>query len=101
MGSTDKITSPSFTVKNEYRANKLTLHHFDFYRLRDPGILRHELAEVMQDPQAVVVIEWPAIVGTILTSPHLILTLQQIGETGREIDIDYPKNYKYLFNMAD
>src|SRR6185312_5854101 len=40
MGSQDTVRSPSFTLSNEYRSGKLTLYHFDFYRLEDPGIMR-------------------------------------------------------------
>src|SRR4051794_32756276 len=43
VGYKGAVSSPSFTVRNEYKANKLTLYHYDFYRLSDPGILREEL----------------------------------------------------------
>ena len=44
MGSRDSVSSPSFTLSNVYQADNISLHHFDFYRLSDPGILRDELA---------------------------------------------------------
>src|ERR1700712_1196496 len=62
MGSTDVVRSPSFTISNQYKAGSKTLYHFDFYRLFDPGIMRDELAEILQDPNAVVVVEWASIV---------------------------------------
>ena len=97
MGSHDAVRSPSFTLANQYRSKDLTLHHFDFYRLDDPGIVAHELAEVITDPKAVVVVEWSKIVKQVLTAPHLVVTIQQTGEQRRDMDFVYPKQYNYLF----
>lgn len=97
MGSQDTVRSPSFAIANRYQADALTLHHFDFYRLDDPGLLVHELSEIMEDSTAIVVVEWAAIVAPVLQVPHLTITLQQTGETNREIAINYPKKYNYLF----
>jgi len=33
LGSADVVSSPTFTVSKVYKADKLELHHFDFYRL--------------------------------------------------------------------
>lgn len=97
MGSHDGVRSPSFTVSNQYQANDLTLYHFDFYRLNDPGIVAHELAEIMTDKKAIVAIEWADIVSQLLTTPHLVISLKQTDEDSRDIVIDYPKEYNYLF----
>ncbi|HET7320780.1 MAG TPA: tRNA (adenosine(37)-N6)-threonylcarbamoyltransferase complex ATPase subunit type 1 TsaE [Candidatus Saccharimonadales bacterium] len=96
VGSKDKVSSPSFTLSNEYQANKLTLHHFDFYRLREPGILRNELAEILEDPQAVTVVEWANIVEDVLPADKLTVHIRATGEESREIELSYPENRKYL-----
>jgi tRNA threonylcarbamoyladenosine biosynthesis protein TsaE len=97
MGSQDTVRSPSFAIANRYKAGELILHHFDFYRLDDPGLLAHELSEIMEDSAAVVVVEWASIVAPLLQAPHLSVTLQQTGENDRAIAIDYPKKYNYIF----
>jgi tRNA threonylcarbamoyladenosine biosynthesis protein TsaE len=97
LGSPDRVHSPSFTVANEYKAGGLTLHHFDFYRLQDPGILKEELAEVLQDPKAVVAIEWADIVEDVLPAGHLAVTITATGETTRTFAFEYPENLNYLF----
>ncbi len=33
LGVTDRITSPTFTIVNEYEGGRLPLFHFDMYRL--------------------------------------------------------------------
>jgi len=101
LGSHDKVRSPSFTIANEYRAGELTLHHFDFYRLDDPGIVARELAEILTDKKAVVVIEWAKIIGKVLPRAHLVVTLAQTGEQARDIAFDYPEDYSYLFDKQN
>ena len=36
LGITDYITSPTFTIVNEYDSGRLKLNHFDVYRVSDP-----------------------------------------------------------------
>jgi tRNA threonylcarbamoyladenosine biosynthesis protein TsaE len=98
MGSHDTVRSPSFTLSNEYRADKLTLYHFDFYRLHEPGIMRDELAEILTDPQAVVAVEWGEIVEDVLPQHRITVALKASGDTVREITINYPKDLNYLIN---
>jgi len=96
MGSKDKVSSPSFTLSNEYTAKGLTLHHFDFYRLSEPGILKQELAEVLADAQAVTVVEWADIVEDVLPNNKLTVRIKATGEEGREIELSYPEQLKYV-----
>lgn len=96
LGSTDHIHSPSFTLSNEYKAGELTINHFDFHRLNEPGIMRDELAEVLTAPKAVVVVEWPDIVEDVLPSKRLSIQLQPISEQGRKVTINFDQTLSYL-----
>jgi len=96
MGSNDKVSSPSFTISKEYRAGKKTLYHFDFYRLADPGIVANELSELVGDQNAVVAVEWAAIVEDVLPAERLRIHIKTTGETEREFSFSYPEQLKYL-----
>lgn len=96
MGSSDAVRSPSFTLSNQYNAGKLTLHHFDFYRLKEPGIMRDELAELVGDPETVVAVEWADIVEDVLPTERLTITIKATGETQREFEFSYPATLEYL-----
>lgn len=95
-GSVDKIHSPSFTIENEYRAKRLTIHHLDFYRLNDPGIMKDELIERLEDPKSVVVIEWADIVEDFLPKNRLIVRISVTGETARQFNLSCPEVLSYL-----
>lgn len=96
IGSADHVSSPTFKISNEYRGPKLTIHHFDFYRLQDPGVVAHELHDVLEDSKAVVAIEWSDIVQHVLPTERLTIELKAIGENERQITITYPESLKYL-----
>lgn len=96
IGSKDAVRSPSFTLSNEYRANSLTLYHFDFYRLNDPGIMRDELAEVVAEPDSVVAVEWGTVVNDVLPNNRLTVEIKPTGVDSRKLIFSYPEEFEYL-----
>jgi tRNA threonylcarbamoyladenosine biosynthesis protein TsaE len=81
--ASSEVTSPSFTLVNEY-AGRLRLYHIDLYRL-DVGI--HDelgLNEILDDRQAVVVIEWAERLGFVPERATLI-ELSWLSENQRTI----------------
>jgi tRNA threonylcarbamoyladenosine biosynthesis protein TsaE len=96
-GSNDKVHSPSFTLNNQYIAEKLNLYHFDFYRLNEAGIMRDELAEILQDPNAVIAIEWGDLIDDVLPTERLTINIIVTGENTRKFEFTYPEKLSYLF----
>lgn len=97
IGSQDAVSSPTFTVEQQYRAKNLTLHHFDFYRLSEPGVIQHELQEVIDDKRAVVVIEWSDIVQGVLPEQRLVVRIKPTGETSRDVSFAGSSKLSYVF----
>jgi tRNA threonylcarbamoyladenosine biosynthesis protein TsaE len=96
LGSSDAVASPSFTISRQYQAGKLTMYHFDFYRLTEPGIMANELAEILPDPQAIIVIEWGTIVENVLPGERLTIRLESPAESERKITLSCPAKLSYL-----
>lgn len=85
IGTTDEVSSPSFTIKNIYRGkNGLELHHFDFYRLTDPGLMKNDILEILINSKATVVVEWGEIIENVLPTYRLKITIKPINVNGRE-----------------
>jgi tRNA threonylcarbamoyladenosine biosynthesis protein TsaE len=101
MGSQDTVGSPTFTISRQYRAGDLTLYHFDFYRLNEPGIVADELAEVIDDPAAVIAVEWADIVEDVLPEKRLTIEIKTTGETQRDFVISCPGELAYLLPEVD
>lgn len=53
------ITSPTFTIMNEYPAGKMRLCHLDLYRLSDSDELDYIGIEDQMGQDSVTVVEWP------------------------------------------
>ena len=57
-----EITSPTFSLMNQYKLNKFDIHHYDLYRLKsEKDILSLNIFEDISDK--IVLIEWPEILG--------------------------------------
>ena len=59
IGVTEKVTSPSFVILNEYHSAKIPVYHFDLYRLENEGVktIFDELREYSEGKQ-ITFVEW-------------------------------------------
>lgn len=88
LGVDEDVQSPSFTISRVYEArDNLHMVHYDFYRLKDAGIMRDELSETMSDPQNITIIEWSGIVDGVLPGDRMTINIQSPTETSRQIEI--------------
>ena len=85
LGIEEPLSSPSFTISRFYQGDKVTLTHYDFYRLEDPGLMVEDLAESITDENNVTVIEWGQSIADILPPDHKIIEIKYIDENTREL----------------
>ncbi len=78
------VTSPSFTLVNEYKGRH-TIHHMDFYRLENlPEVLSAGLEEYLHN-RGVVVLEWADRWPEILPEERVMVKFLIMDECRREI----------------
>jgi tRNA threonylcarbamoyladenosine biosynthesis protein TsaE len=65
MGIAEVITSPSFTIMNEYKG-QLTLCHFDFYRIERVAEMEDLVEDYLYRTDTVVVVEWGMKLGQLI-----------------------------------
>lgn len=97
FGSSDPVSSPSFTISNRYqRPDGKAFIHYDFYRLGDPGIMAAELEESSTSDD-VVAVEWAGSVENVLPADRIRISIKNTKEDGREITITTPEEQSHIF----
>ncbi len=95
-GSADHVSSPTFTVSNLYKAKKCDIYHMDLYRLHEAGLIEHELHDVLDDKNAVIVIEWSDALKHVLPEKRLTIHITTLGDESRQLAFNFPESLEYL-----
>ena len=94
LGITEPITSPSFTISKSYALpnGKGRLIHYDFYRLSDPGLMKDDFAENLEDSNNIIIIEWSNSVSNLLPKNRTIIEIKKEDDDSRRIIIKNSRN---------
>jgi tRNA threonylcarbamoyladenosine biosynthesis protein TsaE len=92
LGVCDYVTSPTFTIVNEYDG-RIPLYHFDVYRI----VSSEEMYDIGYDEyinsDGVCIIEWANLIEDIVPEERLTIELKYV-EDGREMILT-PKGEEY------
>ena len=87
LGCTDLVTSPTYTIVNEYLNGRLPLFHFDMYRLASSDDLWDIGWEDYLERGGVCAVEWSENVDDAMENAILV-TIEKTGEDSRRITIE-------------
>lgn len=97
----NEISSPTFTIVNEYQNNDISIYHFDVYRLNDSSEF-YEIGGEEYFEKGICLIEWGELIQDVLPSNYIHITLKKDkSDTVRILNIDFPENFdieKLLIN---
>ena len=88
LGVTDRVTSPTFTIVNEYEGGRLPLFHFDMYRLESSDELFDIGWEDYLRRGGVCAVEWSEKVSDALAGALRVDIRRGTGEQERIITIE-------------
>ena len=87
LGCTELVTSPTYTIVNEYLGGRLPLFHFDMYRLRSSDDLWDIGWEDYLERHGVCAVEWSENVRDAMEDA-ISVTIEKLGEDSRRITIE-------------
>ncbi len=74
LGVTEAVTSPTFTVVQEYRlADRKMFYHLDMYRIdNENAALAFGIEDFLFAPDAITLVEWPERIPGLLPAPPAV-----------------------------
>lgn len=91
LGINDIITSPTFTIMNEYQGKNFALFHFDMYRLNgvdEAYALGFEEYFDNTNLKGICLVEWAENVAGLISKPYHKITFNKISDNEREIILE-------------
>ena len=95
LGAKESVTSPTYTIVNEYLSGRLPLFHFDMYRLRSSEDLFDIGWEDYLERGGVCAVEWSENVDDAMEDA-VFVTIEKTGEDSRRITIEGDLDYAAL-----
>lgn len=87
LGVTELVSSPTFSIVNEYDAHGKTIYHFDFYRIKNLQEAYDIGYEEYFYSGNICFIEWPEKIGELLPEHYLKIEIQVLNENDRVLSI--------------
>lgn len=90
LGYRGHVTSPTFTIVNEYMGQNFPIYHMDLYRLEEDGAWDMGIDEYLFG-EGVSIVEWPDSAENLFTMSAVRVYLDYISEIERKISVEAPK----------
>jgi len=87
LGCKDEVSSPTFSIINEYELLNDKIFHFDLYRIKDLEEAYNFGIEDYLDSNHYIFIEWPEKIESILTDEFDKINIEIVSEENRKLSL--------------
>ncbi|TFF40350.1 tRNA (adenosine(37)-N6)-threonylcarbamoyltransferase complex ATPase subunit type 1 TsaE [Mucilaginibacter psychrotolerans] len=88
LGVKDEVTSPTFSIVNEYAAENGPVYHFDFYRLKEQGEALDMGYEEYFFSDNYCFIEWPEKIAGLIPDQYTGVRIAVAEDGARQITVE-------------
>lgn len=99
-GLENEISSPTFTIVNEYKKGDTNIYHFDVYRIEELDEF-YAIGGEEYFSKGICIIEWGEIIEQIVPKEHIKITFERTfeNENERTLNIEaYGKKYEEIIS---
>jgi tRNA threonylcarbamoyladenosine biosynthesis protein TsaE len=82
------LSSPTFSIINEYRGKDSLVYHFDFYRMRNEAEILDLGIEEYFESNAYCFVEWPERLGSLMPDHYFKVSITHSGNDSRTIEFE-------------
>lgn len=87
LGLGDNVTSPTFSLVNEYRGKDKSLIHFDMYRISNSDDIELTGFWDYIEEGCILAVEWSENISDVIPQNSIIISFKRTGDNTREIEI--------------
>lgn len=87
LGCQDDVSSPTFSLVNEYVGTDSKIFHFDLYRIEDTEELYDFGIEMYLEDDAYLFVEWPQLLEPILENSYQVVSINLDENLNRVLEL--------------
>ncbi|MES2829086.1 MAG: tRNA (adenosine(37)-N6)-threonylcarbamoyltransferase complex ATPase subunit type 1 TsaE [Bacteroidota bacterium] len=87
LGIAETVSSPTFSIVNEYQGSGQTIYHFDFYRIKSIQEAYDIGYEEYFYSGNICLVEWPEKIQELLPSPRVEIKITTVDENKRILEL--------------
>lgn len=87
LGSYDNVSSPTYSLVNEYETKEKPIYHFDFYRIKDLEEVYDIGFEDYLSQDAYIIIEWPELIEELWPEKFVSVELKMLNREKRLLNV--------------
>jgi tRNA threonylcarbamoyladenosine biosynthesis protein TsaE len=86
LKSTDDVSSPTFSIVNQYDASGFSIYHFDFYRINsEEEVYDLGFEDYFQNPKDWQLMEWPELIPNLLPVNYTKIEISLLANGKRHL----------------
>ncbi|WP_242158425.1 tRNA (adenosine(37)-N6)-threonylcarbamoyltransferase complex ATPase subunit type 1 TsaE [Aestuariivivens sediminis] len=89
LESDDEVSSPTFSIVNEYESRQGTIYHFDLYRIEDIEEVYNFGIEDYLNSDSWILIEWPELIKEMIFEKFDEIMVTIKGNSSRNLKLNY------------
>ena len=87
LGVTERVSSPTYSIVNEYDTANDKIYHFDLYRMKDEEEAYQVGFEEYLDSGHWIFIEWPDRLKSLMPEEANTITIEILSDNSRKVSI--------------